>query len=94
MSDVEIAGGLPDNAYRELAPGERYEPIVPAASSVPEITTRSIVFGLIMTAIFSAAAAYLALKLGQGIESAIPIANNKSRVLRRAQLPRPNGSAC
>jgi len=74
MSDPETSGGLPDNAYRELAPGERYEPIVRASATVPEITRRSIVFGLVMTAIFSAAAAYLALKLGQGIESAIPIA--------------------
>jgi putative OPT family oligopeptide transporter len=74
MSDADVGGGLPDNAYRELAPGERYQPIVPATASVPEVTARSIGFGLIMTAIFSAAAAYLALKLGQGIESAIPIA--------------------
>jgi len=74
MSNPETEGGLPDNAYRELAEGERYQPIVPANANVPEITARSIVFGLVMTAIFSAAAAYLALKLGQGIESAIPIA--------------------
>jgi putative OPT family oligopeptide transporter len=74
MSDVDIGGGLPDNAYRELAPGERYLPIVSAEATVPEVTARSIGFGLVMTAIFSAAAAYLALKLGQGIESAIPIA--------------------
>ena len=57
-----------------MAPGERYLPIVPSAASVVEVTARSIGFGLVMTAIFSAAAAYLALKLGQGIESAIPIA--------------------
>jgi len=74
MSDVEPSGGLPSNAYRELAAGERYEPIVPAASTIAEVTWRSIIFGLVMTSIFSAAAAYLALKLGQGIESAIPIA--------------------
>jgi len=74
MSNLETPGGLPDNAYRELAQGERYEPIVPAEARVQEITARSIVFGLVMTSIFSAAAAYLALKLGQGIESAIPIA--------------------
>jgi putative OPT family oligopeptide transporter len=74
MSDAETGAGLPDNAYRELAPGERYLPIVSASASVPEVTPRSIGFGLVMTAIFSAAAAYLALKLGQGIESAIPIA--------------------
>jgi putative OPT family oligopeptide transporter len=74
MTDPETSGDLPENAYRELAPGERYEPIVPASAKVREITSRSIVFGLLMTALFSAAAAYLALKLGQGIESAIPIA--------------------
>jgi putative OPT family oligopeptide transporter len=74
MSDPEIVGGLPDNAYRELAPGECYVPLVPAEAVVPEITARSIVFGLVMTSIFSAAAAYISLKLGQGIESAIPIA--------------------
>ncbi len=74
MSELEPSGGLPDNAYRELAPGETYQPIVPASASVAEITVRSLGFGLAMTAIFSAAAAYLALKLGQGIESAIPIA--------------------
>jgi len=74
MSDDATSGGLPDNAYRELAPGEHYQPIVPSSATVPEITSRSIVFGLAMTALFSAAAAYLALKLGQGIESAIPIA--------------------
>jgi putative OPT family oligopeptide transporter len=65
---------LPENAYRELRPGEAYEPLVPATSPVPEVTRRSIVFGLVMTTIFSAAAAYISLKLGQGIESAIPIA--------------------
>jgi len=74
MSVDESPAILPDNAYRELAPGERYEPIVPAAAAVPEITRRSIVFGLLMTALFSAAAAFISLKLGQGIESAIPIA--------------------
>src|SRR5262245_3389343 len=74
MSDSEIRAGLPENAYRELAPGERYVPLVPPEAIVPEITVRSIVFGLVMTSIFSAAAAYIALKLGQGIESAIPIA--------------------
>jgi len=74
MDTIESPDTLPENAYRELAPGEIYEPIVPAAASVPEITTRSIVFGLFMTALFSAAAAFISLKLGQGIESAIPIA--------------------
>ena len=65
---------LPENAYRELREGERYEPLVPAHAQVVEVSKRSIAFGLVMTTIFSAAAAYISLKLGQGIESAIPIA--------------------
>jgi putative OPT family oligopeptide transporter len=64
---------LPDNAFRPLEPGERYEPVVPAGALVPEITLRSIVQGFFWSIVFSAAATYIALKLGQGIESAIPI---------------------
>ena len=64
---------IPENAFRELKPGETYAPMVPGEQPGPEITIRSIVFGLCMTVLFSAAAAYIALKLGQGIESAIPI---------------------
>ncbi|MCU0225986.1 MAG: oligopeptide transporter, OPT family, partial [Acidobacteria bacterium] len=66
--------GLPENAFRELKPGESYRPIVPPDAAVPEVTARSVVFGLAMTVLFSLAVAYVALKLGQGIESAIPIA--------------------
>ena len=64
---------LPENAFRELAPGETYAPVVPAASATLEVTLRSIVQGVFWSLIFSAAATYIALKLGQGIESAIPI---------------------
>ncbi len=64
---------LPENAYRELEPGETYTPVIPPHASVAEITVRSIGFGVLMAVLFSAAAAYIALKLGQGIESAIPI---------------------
>jgi len=64
---------LPDNAFRVLAPGERYEPVVGPAEQVPEITVRSVVQGFFWSVVFSAAATYIALKLGQGIESAIPI---------------------
>src|SRR6185295_13100318 len=71
---TRTSAALPENAYRELKPGEIYEPMVAPAAPLAEISTRSIVFGLAMTVVFSAAAAYLALKLGQGIESAIPIA--------------------
>ncbi|HXY68761.1 MAG TPA: oligopeptide transporter, OPT family [Gemmatimonadales bacterium] len=64
---------LPENAFRELQPGERYAPVVPPTEAVPEVTTRSIVQGFFWSIVFSAAATYIALKLGQGIESAIPI---------------------
>ncbi len=65
---------LPDNAYRELRPGEEYKPIMPANTQPKEVTTYSVVFGIIMAIIFSAAAAYLGLKVGQVFEAAIPIA--------------------
>ena len=65
---------LPDNAYRELKPGEVYKPIMPANSKPREVTTYSVVFGIIMAIVFSAAAAYLGLKVGQVFEAAIPIA--------------------
>jgi putative OPT family oligopeptide transporter len=65
--------GLPGNAFRELEPGEAYRPVVPAAEAPPEVTVRSVVQGLVWSVVFSAAATYIALKLGQGIESAIPI---------------------
>lgn len=64
---------LPENAFRLLAAGERYLPVVPAGRTVLEVTARSIVQGLVWSVVFSAAATYIALKLGQGIESAIPI---------------------
>lgn len=66
--------GLPENAHRPLRPGETYNPVVPAEAAPPEFTRRALFLGLGMTVLFSAAAAYIALKLGQGIETAIPIA--------------------
>lgn len=65
---------LPENAYRELAPGEEYKPMMPANTKPKEVTVYSVVFGIIMAIIFSAAAAYLGLKVGQVFEAAIPIA--------------------
>ena len=65
--------GLPENARRPLREGERYIPVVPDETGVPEVTARSVTMGLVFCAIFSMAAAYLALKVGQGIEAAIPI---------------------
>ena len=70
----KILNSLPDNAYRELKPGEVYKPIMPANSKPREVTTYSVVFGIIMAIVFSAAAAYLGLKVGQVFEAAIPIA--------------------
>ncbi|MBU1297581.1 MAG: oligopeptide transporter, OPT family [Bacteroidetes bacterium] len=65
---------LPLNAYKELKPGEKYIPVVPAETIIPEVTPWSLTWGLIMAAVFSAAAAYLGLKIGQVFEAAIPIA--------------------
>jgi putative OPT family oligopeptide transporter len=66
--------GLPDNAYRELAEGEEYIPVMVPGKIYPEVNFRSVSLGLIMAVIFSAAAAYLGLKIGQVFEAAIPIA--------------------
>jgi len=74
MSDnPQIMNKLPENAYRELKPGETYVPMVPPNVTVPELTPRMFIFGLAMNVIFSIAATFLALKAGQGIETAIPI---------------------
>lgn len=66
--------GLPENAMRELREGETYEPIMSAKSNPREVTVWSVMWGLFMAVLFSAAAAYLGLKVGQVFEAAIPIA--------------------
>ena len=65
---------LPENAYRELAEGEKYEPMMSPASTPAEVTPYSVSMGILMAVLFSAAAAYLGLKIGQVFEAAIPIA--------------------
>ncbi len=65
---------LPESAFRELKPGEEYVPPMKPGNSYPEVTPYSVSMGLIMAIIFSAAAAYLGLKVGQVFEAAIPIA--------------------
>lgn len=70
----QIGAGLPDNAFRELKEGEKYTPVLHPDKTYPEITPYSVSMGLIMAVIFSAAAAYLGLKVGQVFEAAIPIA--------------------
>ncbi len=64
---------LPENAMRPLKPGEEYSPIMPAKANPREVTVWSVVWGLVMAVIFSAATAYLGLKVGQVFEAAIPI---------------------
>jgi putative OPT family oligopeptide transporter len=66
--------GLPENAYKELKPGEEYRPILDPTGTFPEVTGWSVFWGLIMAVVFSAAAAYSGLKIGQVFEAAIPIA--------------------
>ncbi|HPS30886.1 MAG TPA: oligopeptide transporter, OPT family [bacterium] len=70
----EKVKGIPENAYRPLKEGEIYEPIMSAQKNYPEVTVWSVVWGLVMAVVFSAAAAYLGLKIGQVFEAAIPIA--------------------
>ncbi|MBD9294115.1 MAG: oligopeptide transporter, OPT family [Bacteroidales bacterium] len=65
---------LPENAQRELKPDEKYEPLLSPNKTYPEVTPYSVCVGLLMVILFSAAAAYLGLKVGQVFEAAIPIA--------------------
>ena len=75
MEDKEKeAVGLPENAFRELKDGEEYQPVMPAGKTYPEVNSWSVTWGVLMVVLFSAAAAYLGLKVGQVFEAAIPIA--------------------
>ena len=65
---------LPENAFRELAEDEHYRPMMHPARQYKEVTAYSVTMGLVLCIIFSAAAAYLGLKVGQVFEAAIPIA--------------------
>ena len=65
---------LPDNAFRELKEGEQYEPVMAPHKAYPEVNGWSVTWGILMAVLFSAAAAYLGLKVGQVFEAAIPIA--------------------
>ncbi|MDE7396150.1 MAG: oligopeptide transporter, OPT family [Muribaculum sp.] len=73
-TDDNGVAGLPENAFRELAENESYSPVMHPAHDYPEVTPYSVIMGLILAVIFSAAAAYLGLKVGQVFEAAIPIA--------------------
>lgn len=70
----EQMSGLPENAYRELKEGEEYQPMMRPDKTYREVTPWSVGWGLVMAVVFSAAAAFLGLKVGQVFEAAIPIA--------------------
>jgi putative OPT family oligopeptide transporter len=72
MNEIETKS-LPENAYRPLQPGETYLPIVPADSKMPELTSRSVLWGIAFCILFSVASAYSGLKVGQVMEAAIPV---------------------
>lgn len=72
--EEEKVTGLPENASRELKEGEVYRPVMSPAKQYKEVTPWSVTWGLLMAVLFSAATAYLGLKVGQVFEAAIPIA--------------------
>lgn len=73
-TDDNGVAGLPENAFRELAADEQYHPVMHSARDYAEVTPYSVGMGLLLAVIFSAAAAYLGLRVGQVFEAAIPIA--------------------
>ena len=86
MATAAPAKQLPSNAYTPLAPGEIYQPPVSAAEKLPELTPRSIGWGVFLCVVFTVASAYSGLKVGQVMEAAIPIsilAIGLARVYRR-----------
>src|SRR5664279_723114 len=72
MKNIETKS-LPDNAYQPLIPDQPYIPIVPADAKVPELTVRSVLWGVLFCVVFTVASAYSGLKVGQVMEAAIPI---------------------
>ena len=74
MDEMEIKSQLPENAFRELKDGEQYEPLMSPEGTFPEVNAWSVSIGVAMAIVFSAAAAFLGLKVGQVFEAAIPIA--------------------
>ncbi len=72
--ETEQKTSLPENAFRELKESEEYKPIMSTQKAYPEVTFWSVLWGILMAVLFSAAAAYLGLRVGQVFEAAIPIA--------------------
>ncbi|MCC7173802.1 MAG: oligopeptide transporter, OPT family [Bryobacterales bacterium] len=86
MLETSPTHSLPDNAYTPLPPGTSYEPVVGAAARLPELTWRSVLWGVFFCVVFTVASAYSGLKVGQVMEAAIPIsilAIGLARVYRR-----------
>jgi len=84
--DAADTRSLPENAYKTLAAGETYQPLVPAQANLPETSGRAIAWGVFLCVIFTVASAYSGLKVGQVMEAAIPIsilAIGLARVYRR-----------
>lgn len=73
MEQDKLTSKLPGNAYTELKEGEEYQPVMPASKVFPEVTGWSVFWGLLMAIVFSGAAAFSGLKIGQVLEAAIPI---------------------
>ncbi len=73
-NEKENSAGLPENAFRPLKEGEEYKPVMSPEKSYPEVNAWSLSWGIAMAVLFSAATAYLGLKVGQVFEAAIPIA--------------------
>jgi putative OPT family oligopeptide transporter len=86
MEPAPESHALPENAYTPLTPGTSYEPMVPASAALPEITSRSVLWGIAFCIVFTIASAYSGLKVGQVMEAAIPIsilAIGLARIYRR-----------
>ena len=82
---------LPDNAFTELKEGEEYKPIMSPNATYPEVNFWTVAWGIVMAVVFSAAAAYLGLKVGQVFEAAIPIAIIAVGVSTAAKRKNPLG---
>lgn len=72
VTEQEITA-LPENAYQPLKPGESYTPVIQASMQAPELTPRSVFWGVLLCVVFTVASAYSTLKVGQGMEAGIPI---------------------
>ncbi len=91
MHDQANNNLLPDNAYKELKPGEEYIPVLKGPKPFPEVTPWSVLWGIVMAIIFTAATAYSGLKIGQVFEAAIAIAIIAVGASRFFKLPNALG---